>query len=119
MTLGHRGGPRRRPPVRPRLTPLEDRAVPSITNPSDPPAPPTNTTPPPAVVTPFFAIGAEVGNRPAVRVIDTATGATKYAFEAYESSFRGGVRVATGDVNGDGVPDIVTAPGPGGGPLIK
>src|SRR5258705_4785527 len=35
------------------------------------------------------------------------------AFFAYTPSFAGGVRVAGGDVNGDGVPDIVTSPGPG------
>lgn len=118
MAQGHRGGPRRAP-ARPRLTPLEDRAVPSVTNPVDPPAPPVITSTTPAVATPIIAIGAEVGNRPVVRVIDSATGQTKFEFEAYESSFRGGVRVATGDVNGDGVTDIITAPGFTGGPLVK
>jgi hypothetical protein len=29
------------------------------------------------------------------------------------------VRVASADLNGDGIPDIITAPGPGGGPLVK
>ena len=29
------------------------------------------------------------------------------------------MRVATGDVTGDGVPDIVTAPGVGGGPVVR
>jgi hypothetical protein len=38
---------------------------------------------------------------------------------AYDSSYRGGVRVATGDVSGDGTPDIVTAAGPGSLPLVK
>src|SRR5262249_13943727 len=37
----------------------------------------------------------------------------------YDPRFSGGVRVATGDVNGDGVPDIITAPGPTGGPDIR
>jgi hypothetical protein len=38
---------------------------------------------------------------------------------AYESSFYGGAAVATGDVDNDGVPDLVTAAGPGGGPRIR
>ena len=30
-----------------------------------------------------------------------------------------GLRAATGDINGDGVPDIITVPGPGGGPDFR
>src|SRR5207249_2903489 len=40
------------------------------------------------------------------------------SFFALPSDFRGGVRVAAGDVDGDGYADIVTAPGAGGGPLV-
>src|SRR5262249_44676386 len=40
-------------------------------------------------------------------------------FMAYGITFTGGVYIAAGDVNGDGTPDIVTAPGFGGGPEVK
>ncbi len=60
-------------------------------------------------------VAPDIGARstPLVSVIDTATGAVERQFFAYEPTFRGGVRVAMGDVNGDDVPDIITAPGPG------
>ena len=39
-------------------------------------------------------------------------------FAPYPSGFTGGIRVATGDITGDGTPDIITAPGRGElGPL--
>ncbi|MBN9523566.1 tandem-95 repeat protein, partial [bacterium] len=67
----------------------------------------------------LIATGAGYGGGPHVKVFDAATGEELYSFFAYDASFRGGVRVAVGDVNGDGVPDIVTTPGPGGGPHVK
>jgi hypothetical protein len=41
------------------------------------------------------------------------------SFLAYEPSFTGGVRVATTDINGDGLVEIITAPGPGREPLVR
>ena len=63
--------------------------------------------------------GADEGGLPVVRVFDGATGRRLTEFAAYEPQFRGGVRVAVGDVNGDGTPDIITAPGPGRPTLIR
>jgi len=57
-------------------------------------------------------IGCETG--PFVRVVDPDTGADRIVpFFAYEPSFRGGARVYGADVTGDGIPEILTAPGPG------
>src|SRR5206468_8107956 len=64
--------------------------------------------------------GAGETGGPHVRVFDVARGnASLASFFAYDINFRGGVRVAAGDVNGDGTPDIITAAGPGGGPHVK
>jgi hypothetical protein len=71
---------------------------------------------PPAAIT---VTGTDAGGGPHVRVFDASNGALVYEFFAYDSAFRGGVRVALGDVTGDGVPDIITAPGVGGGPDIR
>ena len=65
------------------------------------------------------AVGVGAGHSPLVNVYDTVTGKVLFSILPYEASFTGGVRVATGDVNGDGVDDIITAPGPGGGSRIR
>jgi len=61
-------------------------------------------------------VGTEFGcvSGPLVRVIDPETGADRtIPFFAYEPTFRGGVRVFGADITGDGIPEILTAPGPG------
>lgn len=63
--------------------------------------------------------GADVGAGPHVRAFDIIAGKEIASFYAYDQNFRGGVRVALGDVDGDGLPDIVTAPGPQHPPQIK
>jgi hypothetical protein len=72
-----------------------------------------------AGTSPVFATGADAGGGPQVNVYDATSGTLKSAFFAYDPGFHGGVRVAVADVNGDGVPDIITAPGPSGGPNIR
>jgi hypothetical protein len=56
---------------------------------------------------------------PYIRVVNQDTGDLVERFLAYDASFRGGVRVATVDLTGDGVPEIITAPGRSHAPLIK
>jgi hypothetical protein len=63
--------------------------------------------------------GVGVGGGPHVRVFDIANGTVLREWMAYDSSFRGGVIVAAGDVDGDGLSDIITGVGPGGGPHVR
>ena len=58
------------------------------------------------------------GSAPTVERIDKQ-GKTLAVFSAYDPHFRGGVRVAMGDVNGNGKEEIITGAGPGGGPQIR
>lgn len=48
------------------------------------------------------------GGGPQVRIFDSA-GSLEGQFMAYAPAFRGGVNIATGDVDGDGLDEIVTA----------
>lgn len=64
----------------------------------------------------YTIVASGAGISPVVRVFDYATGGEKFRLTPYESSFVGGIRVAQGDVNGDGIADIVTTTGIGGGP---
>jgi hypothetical protein len=63
--------------------------------------------------------GAGPSGAPVVAVWDPYTGALLSQFMAYAESFTGGVRVAVNDGNGDGVADILTGAGPGGGPQVN
>ena len=62
--------------------------------------------------------GAGPGGGPHVRAFSLAGGGvTEVAsFYAYDPSFTGGVTVAGGDVNGDGIAEIITGTDPSGGP---
>jgi FG-GAP-like repeat/FG-GAP repeat len=64
-------------------------------------------------------VGPDSGAPPLVRVFDGSNGQVLRSFFAYSPLFTGGVRVAAGDVNGDGIADIVTGAGPGSGPHVK
>lgn len=58
------------------------------------------------------------GSEPWVKIFDYK-GKLKKQFLAYDQKFKGGVNIAVGDVSGDALADIVTAPGYGGGPHVR
>jgi hypothetical protein len=89
--------PAERSRFRPKIEELEDRRLPAA---------------------PLLVTGADFGGGPQVNVYNFQ-GVRSFAFYAYDRHFRGGVRVAVADVTGDGIPDVITAPGPGGGPDVR
>ncbi len=68
---------------------------------------------------PIIAVGPDAGSQPQVNVYDATTHKLKFSFLAYAKSFTGGVRVAVGDVNGDGYDDIIAGAGVGGGSKVR
>lgn len=60
----------------------------------------------------ILAVAAASGTSRVV-VYDAASRVTLASFNAFAKSYKGGVRVATGDVNGDGVHDVVVTTGSG------
>lgn len=55
---------------------------------------------------------------PHVRIF-SVNGTPEKDFFAYGSGFHGGVSVSVGDVDGDGIDDIITGAGQGGGPHVR
>jgi hypothetical protein len=94
---GQKGSPAARQRFRPKIEQLEDRRL---------------------MAAPLLVTGADFGGGPQVNVFNFQ-GSLSFAFNAYNRNFRGGVRVAVADVTGDGIPDVITAPGPGGGPDVR
>jgi hypothetical protein len=66
-----------------------------------------------------LAVGAGEGGGPRVRVFHELRTRPVADFFAYDPDFRGGVRVSVADLNGDGIADVVTTPGPGMQPLVR
>jgi streptogramin lyase len=79
---------------------------------------------------PELVLGAGAGGGPQVEVLDAtklsqvqvngqiAPAAVLSSFFALTPSFTGGVSVALGDVNGDGILDVIVGAGPGAGPQV-
>src|SRR5262245_25310657 len=63
------------------------------------------------------AFGAGAGGGPQVTVL--FDDGSRFSFFAFDPGFTGGLSVATGQVNGTGVSDVIAGAGPGGGPEVK
>lgn len=65
-----------------------------------------------------FAVGVVIGGIPYVRLYN-GDGSVSTELPAFNFNIPGGVRVALGDVNGDGVDDIVLGTGPGVATVVR
>ena len=64
-------------------------------------------------------VGTAFGGGPNVKIFDGATFTQLVEFFAYDPGFRGGITLAAGDLDGDGIAEIATGSGPGGGPQVN
>ena len=67
----------------------------------------------------LIAVGPGVGGPPHVKLFDLAAGKLIDEIYPYPKELRCGARPALGDLNGDGLPELVTVPGAGNGPHVK
>lgn len=72
----------------------------------------SHPSPPPSPEKLAYAVGADAGARPVVALYSTSNTLLGH-ITPFDASYRGGVRVATADVNGDGYEDVICGSGPG------
>lgn len=63
--------------------------------------------------------GAGYRGGPHIKIFDKTGTNLISEFFAYDKNFNGGAYVASGDINGDGIDEIITGQGPTGQPIIK
>ncbi len=122
------------PPTATPSTPAASFSLPSSSQSSNdsPPAKPTPKDQPPNSIIlsqafgagseqtgQVYAVGSGAGPTANVTVYDMASGAIMFRVQPYGGAFRGGVHVAVCDITGDGVQDVIVAPGAGISPLVK
>ena len=68
---------------------------------------------------PVIYAGAAAGMEPIAKAYNAETGELMYERTVFDSSFTGGVNVATADFTADGFPDLVVSVASAGGPEVR
>jgi len=63
--------------------------------------------------------GTGPGRSTQVKIFDGKTQAELFTVDPFEAAFQGGVYVAAGDINGDGLAELAITPDEGGGPRVR
>jgi len=66
-----------------------------------------------------IVVGAGYMGGPQVRIFNGSGKLVSGGFFAYNKNFRGGVNIATGDIDGDGIDEIITGAGIGGSTHVR
>lgn len=66
-----------------------------------------------------IVVAPGTGGGPQVLILNTACQTLSTGFFAFDSATRFGLHIAVGDVTGDGIDDIIAAPGAGAGPQVR
>jgi uncharacterized protein YkwD len=100
--------------------------TPPVTPPNTPPVTPPPPPPPPAIITgsvpagvPVVAVGSDANGAGVARLVNPTTGQTYLNVTDIGFGAVGGIRVAVGDLTGDGIPDLLMGTGPGRATQVK
>ena len=66
-----------------------------------------------------LVVGTGPGGASHVKVFNGVTQAELFSVDPFEPTFKGGVYVAAGDINGDGLAELAITPDEGGGPRVR
>lgn len=107
---------KKQPTPQPTPQPVPQPSPEPTPDPSPEPAPGEEDQP---QLTQQLVTGPELGGSPHVRTFNNHGSPSSGGFYAFKKTFKGGIRIASGDIDGDNEDEIIAGAGPGGGPHVR